>query len=181
MAEPLVYIITGEKGAGKTSMVESLVFCMCRQGFRIGGFFSKGYWKGNERSYFELWDVARNEGVLLCKREFEEGWAQWGPFYFNPEAMFKAQIIIDECIANRPHLTVIDEISAFELSNQGFHPLIEKLLENNVFPQLWVVRKTFVTAVFTKYSVKNISIFEVANTSAPQICREIAGQLMQTQ
>ncbi|MGC8865204.1 MAG: nucleoside-triphosphatase [Bacteroidales bacterium] len=179
MPEPLVYIITGEKGAGKTSLLESVISCMRRQGFRIGGFFSKGYWKGNERSHFELWDIAQNEGILLCKREYEDGWPQWGPFYFNPEAMLLAQQIIDQCIAKRPELTVMDEIGGFEISNQGFHPLIEKSLQNDVYPQLWVVRKTFVTAVFTKYALKKISIFELVNTSAPQICREIADHLSQ--
>ncbi len=172
-----IYIITGEKGEGKTTLVENLVQCMRRQGYRLSGFLSKGYWKGDERSHFELIDIHSNVSILLCKRAPEKGWPQWGPFFFNPEAFTIAGNIVEACLHSQPDLIVMDEIGKFEIAGGGFHPLIQKLLQNHIFPQLWVVRRPFVAEIIEYYGLQNISIFDAANHRAPQICREIADQL----
>ncbi len=172
-----IYIITGEKGEGKTTLLEHVVQCMRLQGYHLGGFLSKGFWKGNERSHFELWDIEKDQGLMLCKRDPSEGWPQWGPFFFNPEALAKASQIIDRCLLEKPDLVVMDEIGKFELADGGFHKLIKKLMQNLIYPQLWVVRRPFVSEIMEKYRIQKISIFDATNSNAPQICREIADQL----
>jgi nucleoside-triphosphatase THEP1 len=172
-----VYIVTGEKGEGKTNLVENVVQCMRRQGYTIRGFISRGFWKGNDRSHFELTDLENGNKILLCTRTPHEGWPEWGPFYFNPEAFAKAEKIVDSCLVSKPDLWVMDEIGKYEINGGGFDFLIQKLLKAQVYPQLWVVRRSYVVDIIEKYGMQNISIFDVANHIAPQICREIADQL----
>lgn len=178
MRESKVFILTGDKGDGKTTLARDVISCLQKQGFRIGGFLAMGYWQGDERSHFDLLELETENVTLFCTRKPHSQWPSHGPFYFNPEAIRIGYDRMEEAVELPPDLFVIDEIGKFELGGHLWDAGIIKLMKHRIFPQLWTARRTFIPDIINRYGPKNVAIFEAGKTGPHPVCQEISLQIL---
>ncbi|MCE1199761.1 MAG: hypothetical protein LWW85_12390, partial [Marinilabiliales bacterium] len=79
---PPVFILTGEVGSGKSTLVAEWVSQLVVQGFRVEGFLSMGTETDGVRTGFQLTSIGTGQSVVLCSSTAHEGWEPVGRYYF---------------------------------------------------------------------------------------------------
>lgn len=173
-------IITGDKGSGKTTRLEEIAFYLRMNGYRVGGFIAKGFWKQNERSHFLLHCPDTAAEKLYCTRERKENWSKVKHFYINPDAIIWGKGLLSEKGIQDKDIIVIDEVGPFELEKNGWYNAIENLLSINALPMIWVVRAHLINEVTDFFGVKpdliiNVEDIEFKKIKEKEICNLLFG------
>ncbi len=158
---PVVFVLTGEVGTGKTAFAEKLVESLQIKGFVIGGFISEGIMEESIRTGFRLRDIRSAASVVLCQTTYQEDWGQTGRYYFNPEVFDFGNSILDPLHLEACDLVLIDEIGHLEVHNQGWSSAIERLSARLSTPQVWIVRKSLVHKIIRKWNVGDLYLFDI--------------------
>lgn len=125
----MIYIISGEINQGKTRKIESLY----RRQAQGAGFISRKILDGSTIQGYEIADLVTGQHKTLALKVdlLPEGWdetARCGIFSFSARAIAFAEAVVEEAILNGSAPIFIDEIGPLELKNQGFAPLLKKVL-----------------------------------------------------
>ena len=148
-------LLTGERGAGKTTACARLAALAAERGLAAGGLLTRRLPGGLEAEAVpggERWPLARlerpaggggsdgpppdgpsvappgepPEGPPGARREEPPA---WGPFTFSPAGFERALRHLQRCLRDRPALLLLDEAGPLELvRGQGFRPFLEELL-----------------------------------------------------
>ena len=172
-----LFIITGEKGQGKTGLLIEVLEIFKKQNINLSGFYSKGFWENKKRSAFDLVNIKTGKSIPLCKKIEIERWEKELGFYFNPEAIKTGNKILHHKNINNSNLIVIDEIGKLELNGKIWNNAISKLISETNIPMLWVVRKTFVEKIINYWKMENVTIFEVGKDDAKSISEKIINKI----
>jgi len=177
MSNKQVFIITGEKGEGKTSLLVEVLEFLQKQNFSLSGFYAKGFWENNKRSAFDMVNIKTGKSIPLCKSKETKNWDKFFNYYFNPEALKAGnQILGDENIINSD-LIVVDEIGKLDISGKIWHDAISKITSKKKHNLLLVVRKAFVEDVVNYWGMENVTIFEVGKDDAKSIDEKIIAKI----
>ena len=65
----MIYIITGPRMSGKTTLVSQLVRCAQQQKWRATGIITLGEWRGGEKLALYAHDLSSGERRLLARRD----------------------------------------------------------------------------------------------------------------
>ena len=168
-----LFIITGEKGQGKTGLLIEIFEILQNKNISLSGFYAKGFWKNSKRCAFDLVNIKTHKSIPLCKSEKAKEWEKELGFYFNPEAMKAGNQILNSKNINTSDLVIIDEIGKLELYEKIWHDAISKLISETNIPMLWVVRKTFVEEIINYWGMIDVTIFEVGKDDAKNISEKI--------
>ncbi|MCF8230355.1 MAG: nucleoside-triphosphatase, partial [Bacteroidales bacterium] len=155
-----VYLITGERAAGKTTRLRNLAFLFRDHGISVGGFFSEGYWENNIRTHYRFRPVWGEELQVLCSRDKHPEWIQTGTYFFNPEAVQSGKRIL-ESEAGGVDLLVIDEVGMLETRKQIWYESLQYLLNETDQCMLWSVRKDFSDRIIEFFEIKNPVLLDV--------------------
>jgi nucleoside-triphosphatase len=129
-------VLTGEKGAGKTSLVRSvLAHVRCA----VGGFFTKAVCASGHRLGYEIVDVQTGERMLFARRVPGSRAPRGGPFTVDSGVFdfFGTQIV--ERAQRHADLVVMDEIGCMERDSLLFQEAIWTCLTSGV-PTIAVVQ-----------------------------------------
>jgi len=168
-----VFIITGGRGAGKSTLVLSLAESLCGRGVCVGGISAPGFWEDGRRGGFDLVDLRTSQRRLLCRRDGPGHWAVQGSFRFAPEAFsFGLQALAD---ASRHDVDVlmVDEVGPLELQGRGWAPQLDLLARERRKPMLWVVREHLVDDVKRRWGLAQARIWEAGKGNLDVLLAEI--------
>lgn len=171
-----IFIITGEPGEGKTTLLTQTLCFLGAKGIRYSGILAPGKIKNGTRYGFSVKDLWTGKSVELCNKE-NRAWIRHGPFYFNPDGVFhgKNALLTSEKVDQ--DLVVIDEIGRFELNGEVWAESVDRLRSLVDFPMIWVVRKSLLEAVIQRWNVKNSFVFEVRKDRPSLIAEKITNHL----
>jgi len=159
-SKPRVFIITGEKHAGKTTFLAGLVSSLKKEGIKTGGFIAPGKFENNRRSEFNIQNLKTGEQRLLCSIHLQNG-EEAGPFRFNHEGQqFGKDALLPENLLDCSFV-VIDEIGPLEIKGLGWAASIDKLMDHAEFQNIWVVRKSLVEEVIKKWKLHDVNVFDI--------------------
>ncbi len=146
------YIITGNQGEGKTTLLKKVVNLLKNRGVSVSGFYARGEFKNGERSSFDLVDVKTGASYALCKRK-EPGKPG---FVFNEKTLSVGENLLlpDKNIC----LYIIDEAGKMEIKGEVWHDSIKKLSDYGA-NILMVVRKDFVNEVVATFGFNAYKVF----------------------
>jgi len=156
---PPVIIITGNVGQGKTTFTKSLTEKLISRKILVSGFFSIGIQDENRRIGFDLADIRTGKKMVISRNAPQEGWIRYGHYYFDPLVFQEESELIWEQIKEGTDLIVIDEVGPLELSDSGWHDLIDLLCKEQTVPMIWIARKSLVQKAARKWNVGNVFIF----------------------
>ncbi len=152
-----IFIITGEQGEGKTTLLKNVTRHLKERQVPLAGFFAEGEWENDSRKSFSICDINTGEEKLLCIIEHREGFIQAGRFYFNPAALDFGERILQNTTPDS--LVVVDEIGRFELQGKVWADVFRVLLKFSSNSLLFTVRKKFLEKVIQYFGIDNPVIF----------------------
>ena len=177
MSSKQLFIITGEKGQGKTSLLIDVIEILQNKNISLFGFYAKGFWENNKRSGFDLVNIKTGKSIPLCKSQKAERWEKYFSFYFNPEALKAGNQILNPQNINTSDLVIIDEIGKLDINGEIWHDAVSKLISEINIPMLLVVRKSFVEEVINYWGITNATIFELGKDDAKTISKKIISKI----
>jgi nucleoside-triphosphatase len=170
VANAPIVIITGERGAGKTTLVTAVVERLRAAGACVGGVLAPGTVRDGRRNAFDVVDLATGERRPLSARDAQPGWIEEKCFWVDPDGYRLGNAALSRAGAD---VVVVDEVGPWELAGSGWAARLDSLVAGAV-PLLLVVRGHCVFDVVTRWQLEPLAIVEVAE-GRPEA---IAGQLL---
>jgi len=173
-SRPPTLIVTGKRGAGKTTFLAQAVKALRAAGLSVGGILAIGLWKGGIRSGFDIVDLLTGERQVLCRRGKKGDLPGFGPFCFCEQGLAVGRRALSPEQVRRADLVVVDEVGPWELQSQGWARSLDILLQNVNTPMVWVVREGIVERVRRRWALEEAPVFEVtAEGKVEDLTREI--------
>jgi nucleoside-triphosphatase THEP1 len=160
-----VVILTGERGAGKTTLVARTVETLRSRGLRVGGVLTPGSWRDGGRQAFDVVDLASGERAPFAHRLPREGWIEERGFWVNPEALALGRAALSR---NGLDLVVVDEIGPWELDGRGWAAELAGLVAQDG-EVLLVARRECLEDAVARWRLDPVRVLDVAETDAAEL------------
>ncbi len=158
---PPTLIVTGKRGAGKTTFLAQAVKALKAAGLEVGGILAVGLWEGRIRSGFDIVDLLTGERRLLCRRGKEGDLPGFGPFCFSKQGLAVGRRALSPERIQRADLVVVDEVGPWELQGQGWAKSLDILVQTVNIPMVWLVREESIEEVHRRWGLKEAPVYEV--------------------
>ncbi|MBU0719011.1 MAG: nucleoside-triphosphatase [Planctomycetes bacterium] len=133
-------IVTGEKGAGKTTYVRHLAADRVGRGHTVGGVISVAVFEHGHRVGYDLLDARTGDCRPLARVvDLSRERATIGQFKFFPEAVTAGNAAIMAATRDGMGLVVIDEVGPLEFRGGGWAPALEVAIAEGTKTQGLVV------------------------------------------
>ena len=187
-----VFIITGSKGRGKTTLVKAVINRLGNQGITAAGILAPELVEKGERIGYYVHNIVTGEEVVLCRRSDgmpdapttnndQEALTVMGsgarrPFVFIQEAIElgeSALHIQQHDNSSKPCIVVVDELGPFELDGKCWATAMDRLTGTWTGPMLWVVRQSLINEMLKRWPARQHMIFSIDKDTAEDVSREI--------
>ncbi|MBU0488433.1 MAG: DUF2478 domain-containing protein [Bacteroidetes bacterium] len=168
-----LYIISGSKGEGKTTFVAALAEELRKKGLRVGGILSLGFWENNERSGFEIQSLLTGEKMKLAGTKPVDGWAFFGRFYFNPEAIEFGKAELNKLLRETVDVVIIDEVGPWELKGGGWADALDKLTNEFQGTMVWTIRRNLDPIVLLRWKFTRFQLVDCLKANKANIANQI--------
>jgi len=170
---PIVFIISGKTGSGKTTFLDQLVKRLQKQSLTVSGFLAKRSGIEDNRQGYEIHLLDTGKTIPLASREPVKDWIRISNFYFNPEAISRGEKILHDPEILNKDLIVIDEIGIFEMEGKIWADSVSHLVSNPDTLMIWVVRDTLLKKVIDKWNLQYPVIIDIQKVSIRQAEKRI--------
>jgi nucleoside-triphosphatase THEP1 len=172
-SRPIIFIITGKTGSGKTTFVARLIKRLRKHNLTISGFLAVRSGSDKQRHLYEIFMLDTGKTMPLASGESVKDWIKMANFYFNPEAILYGNSMLNDPQILSKDLIVIDEIGIFELDGQIWADSISRLSSKSDSRMIWVVRDTLIEKVLQKWNLTDAVIFDIKKVSVRQAEKRI--------
>jgi nucleoside-triphosphatase THEP1 len=173
-SRPDIFILTGERLAGKTTFLKELIRIIRERGLKPAGFVSEGIHDDKDRVGFNLTDIETGAQTVLCSTGERPGMLRQGRFWFSSEALKTGEEIISNAVASGAPVIVIDEVGPLEISGKGWHDAIERAVSASDSVQVWTVRTSLVNKASRRWNTGTVTVVDTVNASPEEIADLIA-------
>jgi nucleoside-triphosphatase THEP1 len=160
-----VVIITGERGAGKTTLAAAVVERLRAAGARVGGVLAPGAYRDGRRHSFEVVALTTGERRPLSSRDPLPGWIEEQCFWVDPAGYALGNAAL---AAGAADVIVVDEVGPWELAGSGWAARLDDLA-GGATPLLLVVRGTCLFDVVSRWDLEPAAIVEAGEGDAEAI------------
>lgn len=168
-------VVTGDVRQGKTTFLKNVLRLLVSEGISAGGFLALGVHENDERTGFDLLDIAGGQTTPLCSIRPLPGAVQTGRYYFFEEGLDKGRALLKP-ENNRQHdLIIIDELGPMELNGKGWSSSVVRLLDEMRTPQAWVVRRPLVEKILNRWDIGQAIVVDIAKDSAESVAEVLCG------
>lgn len=167
-----VFIITGERGQGKTTFIRNLTSILKGKNIRVAGFVSERIMQGSETTGYNVTNIETGAGTNFLSTGKSHGSGTIGKFNLCEEGLHEGRKILHSQLHGRDRLVIIDEVGMLEINDGGWSENIELLVKKSHNNLLLSVREQFVEKVVEKYGLTKPLIINIKN-STPEQASEI--------
>ncbi len=150
-----IFIISGDKGSGKSTFLVEILYLLQRDGFVVRGFVALHNFESD--SYL-IKNVTTKEEALILQRisDYEKR-----PDHFKifSEGVEKGLTWIEELLEQSPNLAVIDEIGGYEMRGTLWSNGFAGLVESDI-PLIFTVKSKHFSEVVKKWNISATAIFD---------------------
>lgn len=157
-----IFVVSDEKGSGKTTFLINILSLLQANGFAVGGFLAL---HEVESDWYKIIDIKTNKVSPLMQRvaTFEK---RPHHFKFFPEGVEMGNDCIKELLMHPPDIAVIDEIGGYELRGKLWNSSFTQLVESSV-PLIFSVKERLLDKVMAKWSISPSHVFSSADFNSP--------------
>jgi nucleoside-triphosphatase THEP1 len=164
-----VFILSGEKGSGKTSLLLELLPELTVNKISTGGILQLGLWKEGTRYGYDLLNIESGTVVPLCRTDAPDSGITAGPFKFFPEAFRLGRTALSPSAVAKCDVVIIDEIGPLEFGGNGWADSLAEILQCYFGTIIIVVRSSSIDDIIKKFNISPIAIWSTANITAADI------------
>ncbi|MCL7453522.1 MAG: nucleoside-triphosphatase [Anaerolineae bacterium] len=178
MSGPVIGLLTGPVGIGKTTVAERLVGLCRRQGVRCGGLLAPPI-KNSCGQKAGIWgvDISSGERRILARTDRDLGGAAVGPYSFDAGALAWAVSVIEQAMGSCD-LLIVDEIGKLELwQGQGLAPLLPRLAAGEAERALILVRDSLLEELQARFPAGSQAVFQATEGNRGQLPGQILATL----
>lgn len=162
-----IFIITGDRGEGKTTFAANLAGILQENNFSVKGIIAERYTEGPATG-FRLADPAGGTSITLAEKTGTGSVNRTGSYIFYPEAIKKGKSIISDAIKGGTEVIFIDEVGAGELDGKIWAEPLEMLLRTYSGILIITVRKKFLERVTFHWQINPVAVFDVKTCNPRQ-------------
>jgi len=152
-----VFVVTGDSGVGKTTVVMCAAERLKQRGLKIGGVISREIRSGNVRVGFEFVDLTTNERVMLASTTGSG--PRMGKYFINLDGCrFAAEILIKAIKFS--DVIICDELGPMEFKSKVFADCVEGMLALDK-PVIVVVHKKLQHPLIDKFRKKTSFLINI--------------------
>jgi len=170
-----VFIISGERGEGKTSLAKKLACILRQNSYSAGGIITERVMDGGETAGYNLLDLERGKRVKFLRISADDSLEKIGQYSIFPEAVDRGNKILRGG-SNRT-VTFIDEVGRLELDGGGWSGSLSFLLNRNESIIVLTVRDSFLEQVISKWGITDYTVINAATRSAEEAFDPISEHL----
>jgi nucleoside-triphosphatase THEP1 len=170
-----VYIVSGGKEAGKTTLAKGIAAELKLKGIPVGGLLAERVMEGSETTGYDLVDIDSGRREIFLRQGENEWTGRIGKFSINPKGLEFGGSVLDTDNQRGKMLVIIDEAGKLELDNKGWADSLGKLIKASANDILITVRDIFTENIIKKWNIADPLIFKVSETDPLQVCEKIQG------
>jgi nucleoside-triphosphatase THEP1 len=163
-------ILTGERAAGKSSLLLHVLSSLRSRKFKIGGFVSPSVVRGGRRIGYDLVSAEDETRIELCRNHADFGTVRQGPFYFSQMGLNFGNRLLSLPSLMAKDFIVIDEVGPLEMKGLGWAPALEDICSGYDSTLLLVVRRELVEPVIRQWNLENVNVIDVEEGEQTILC-----------
>jgi nucleoside-triphosphatase THEP1 len=161
-----VFIISGKKGEGKTSLAGQLAGMLRENTYRVGGILTERVMVKGKTVGYDLIDIESMKRVKFLRTSRNDKMEKIGSYSIFPAALDLGRKIL--CGRSTGTITVIDEVGRLELNKGGWADCLSLLLKRNEGIIILTARDTFLEKVINKWNLSNYRVINASALSAEE-------------
>ncbi|MDT8400573.1 MAG: nucleoside-triphosphatase [Bacteroidales bacterium] len=161
-----VFIISGKKGEGKTSLAAKLAGMLRENTYRVGGILTERVMDRGETSGYDLLDIEAGNKIKFLRKSHDDTPEKIGSYSIYPAALDLGRNIL--CGGSARTITVIDEVGRLELGGGGWSECLSLLLNRNEGIVILTVRDSLLEKVIKKWGIVNFHIINISGYSVQE-------------
>ena len=169
----ILHIVTGERGAGKTTFVLDCAHRATDAGWRVGGVVAPVVWHDGRRIGYDLVDLRSGTRCVLARTEKRRGCqTNIGPYWFDDDAIERGNAAISTAVTDGLEFIAVDEVGPLEFAGQGWAPGFQEALFIGTPAQTLVVavRPSLVSELPVRFPSGDWEKARQIPVEAPQFC-----------
>jgi nucleoside-triphosphatase THEP1 len=176
--KPQIFIITGNTGDGKSTLMQKVIKDLKSKNFKISGFVSPSVTIENQRIGYDLFDLNSNANSELSRIHEMSNSVKIGKFYFQKSGVEFGKNALTIESTNNSQLICIDEVGPWEVDNKGWASSINNLLLNSKTPMIWIVRESLVEEVLENWNLQKHIIFNVNDQNIELLMNDLSKSIL---
>ena len=169
-----IWLVTGDPGVGKTTLISKVIYAVKSNGFTVGGILTKERKEKGERTGFDILDVASMRSGTLASIHQMEG-PKIGKYKVNLKDLAEIGAkAIDYALSNSD-LVICDEIGPMEMFSPELRRAISRLMHSSKVV-LGSVHKRLVDPLIEEIKADpNVQVVEITPENMETEQEEIVG------
>jgi nucleoside-triphosphatase THEP1 len=181
-ASPLknIFIVTGDRTSGKTSLLAALTEEFRQRQRSVGGILSPVVQMDSIRTGYDVINIQTGERVPLCRNEPDGIGVKIGEWIFRNDGIQFGRTALDPPSLIACDLVIIDEVGPLELENKVWATSLDRLIGSFPCPIILAVREHLIERVQDRWSLVPEIVWKIEGGNSGKLLKEIMEVLIKS-
>jgi nucleoside-triphosphatase THEP1 len=168
-----IYILTGDRGIGKTTFLSHLVDELKGKNIQSGGILSPVVYRDSKRIGYDVLNIRTGERTILCRNEPGTAGINIGDWVFRNEGIQSGNSALDQLSLIGCSLVIVDEVGPLELENKVWCQSLDLVVGSSPYSLILVVRENLIEKVKDRWSFIPETIWKINGENSKDLSEEI--------
>jgi len=173
-----IFIVTGDRASGKTSLLAALTKEFQQRQRSVGGILSPVVQKDSMRTGYDVINIQTGERVPLCRNEPDGSGVKIGEWIFRNNGIQFGCGALDPSLLIACDLIIVDEVGPLELENKVWATSLDRLIVSSPCQIILAVREHLIERVQYRWSFIPECVWKIDGNNSGELLKEITEVLI---